>query len=90
MIVSISTGVIIKSIFCLSPAGWLLLKGGTIGNAKSGATILASSAAYPIYMYLWNSYEDINAPVSGGRGRSARDDFDSGKTIKLLKLKSFD
>lgn len=66
-----------------APSGWLVLNGGTIGNSSSGATSLASSSAESLYVLLWDSMFNAEAPVSGGRGASAAADFAANKTITL-------
>ncbi len=64
-----------------APAGWVLMNGGTIGNASSAATLLASQTAIRLFIHLWDSLSDSEAAVSGGRGASALADFAANKTI---------
>jgi hypothetical protein len=69
-----------------SPAGWVFLKGGTIGNAASGGSVLADSSAELLFTHLWNNLANSEAAVSGGRGVSAAADFASGKTLTLPNM----
>ncbi len=68
------------------PPGWLLLNGDTIGNLSSGAA--KESAEYEnLFLLLWDSMADSEAPVSAGRGASAADDWNVGKTLTLPDLR---
>lgn len=69
--------------FTTSSPGWIPLKGGTIGNALSGATTLASEDACALYTVLWNNTIDANCAVSTGRGANALADFNANKTLSL-------
>lgn len=59
---------------------------GTIGNAESGATTRANDDAHVLFILLWANVADGYAPVSGGRGESAEDDWSAGKTISLTRM----
>lgn len=63
--------------------GWVRMNARTIGGAGSGATELASLSARALYLYLWNTFGDGVAPVTGGRGQTAADDFTAGKPIAV-------
>lgn len=63
--------------------GWVRMNGRTIGGAGSGATELASVSARALYLYLWTTFGDGIAPVTGGRGANAADDFTAGKPIAV-------
>lgn len=65
--------------------GFILMDDGTIGDAGSGASNRASSDTEDLFVLLWNNVSDTYAPVSGGRGVSAIDDFNAGKTIQVLR-----
>jgi microcystin-dependent protein len=68
------------------PSGWLLLNGDTIGNIASGA--VQESADYEdLFVLIWNSLADSEAPVSSGRGASAANDWIAGKTLALPDLR---
>lgn len=67
--------------------GWVRMNGGTLGNAASGATERANADAKPAFAYLWTSFRDAIAPVSGGRGLSADADFAAGKTISVPSMR---
>lgn len=67
--------------------GWARLNGGTLGNAGSGATERANADARAAFVYLWNSFGDGVATVSGGRGISGDSDFAAGKTITLPSMR---
>ena len=61
--------------------GWVFYNDGTIGNAASGGTMIASASALNLFSMYWNDYADGVCPVSGGRGGSAAADFAANKTI---------
>lgn len=65
------------------PNGWILADDGTIGSRLSGATNLANDVTRDLYVMLWNTHSDADAPVTGGRGASALIDFAAHKSIKL-------
>ena len=79
----IPTGSRIGYVGTTAPTGWVLASGRTVGNAASGATERAAEDTRILYRLLWNSYNDTQLPVSGGRGASADLDFDANKTITL-------
>jgi len=81
------TGVILDYIGTVAPTGWILASGGTIGDASSGATVLADPDAQDLFELLWNSMLDAQAPVSGGRGANASADFAANKTITIPDLR---
>ena len=64
--------------------GWLLMDEGTIGDAQSGATTRANPDAHDLFYMLWSCVSDAYAPVSGGRGDNAEDDWNAHKTIRLI------
>lgn len=76
------TGTVKSTIRATAPAGWLLLNGDTIGNSGSGAT-QADPRYRELYILLWDSLADAQAPVSTGRGVSGQVDFSAGKTITM-------
>ncbi len=78
-----AAGTISQGMFSSAPSGHVLLRGGTIGNASSGGTILASANAEDLFTALWNNSADAQLPVSSGRGASAAADFAANKTITL-------
>lgn len=80
------TGDVKLTLATTAPAGWVLADDGTIGNALSGATTRANEDTADLFILLWNNVSDTEAPVSGGRGLSAVDDFDAGKTITLTRM----
>lgn len=70
-----------------APTGWVLLHGGTIGNASSGATIRANADTQSLFQYLWNNLADAQATVTPGpRGGDAITDFNANKTITLPNM----
>lgn len=80
-------GEIVKSTDSTPGFGCLWADGKTIGNASSGATSRAHADTKALFVKLWNSMANAQAPVSGGRGASADADFDAGKTIALPDLR---
>lgn len=80
------TGTVIATILTAAPSGWLMFNGDTVGSAASGAT--RASADYEnLFKALWASFANTEAPVSGGRGASAADDWIANKTITLPDLR---
>lgn len=80
-------GTIIMGFWAASPNGWLILNGGTIGDASSGGSELATSYAANLYYYFWNNLSNSEAAVSSGRGASAIADFDAHKTITIPDMR---
>lgn len=66
-----------------APTGWILYDSGTIGNTLSGGTTRANDDTEDLFIFLWDTFNDAIAPVSGGRGTTALDDFNANKTIAL-------
>lgn len=65
--------------------GWVRLNGQTLGNTGSGAAV--EGADYEsLFTYLWNSFDDIICPVSGGRTNPSTD-WGLNRTIALLDLR---
>jgi len=75
----IQTGMMIDYWGTSAPSGWVLADGGSIGGGTSNEENL--------FVLIWNSLTDTEAPVSGGRGLSAEDDFNALKTITLPDLR---
>ena len=66
--------------------GFVRMNGRTIGSAASGATERANADTADLYTYLWTTYSDAVAPVSGGRGASAAADFAANKPITVPSM----
>ncbi|GAA0267188.1 hypothetical protein LNAOJCKE_2982 [Methylorubrum aminovorans] len=66
--------------------GWVRMNQGTIGNGQSGASERGHEDTRNLYLYLWLNFPDSMAPVVGGRGASAGDDFAAGKVISILTM----
>jgi microcystin-dependent protein len=71
----------------LVPSGWVLADGKTIGSAASGATGRANADTEDLFVLLWESMANAQAPVSGGRGASSAADFAANKTLTLPDLR---
>lgn len=69
-------------------SGWVLMNGGTIGNAGSGGTLRANADASALFTYLFDNLPDAYAPVSGGR-TTASADFAAGKTIVVPTMAGY-
>lgn len=71
--------------FALSPQAseFLMLDGKSIGDATSGATARANADTYSLYLIVWQTCANADAPVSGGRGSDALSDFNAHKTLTL-------
>lgn len=80
------TGTVIATIRSSAPTGWLLFNGDSMGSATSGAT-RASADHQELFLVLWASLTNTDAPVSGGRGATAAADWAANKTITLPDLR---
>lgn len=83
---NVPTGKISSYIGLIAPQGYVMAKGGTIGDDGSGGTERANPDALALYTLLYDSMADAQAPVSTGRGASAAADFAAGKTITIPDL----
>lgn len=82
---SFETGDMLPTFKASAKSGWLLMNGGTIGDAASGADL--ESATYEdLFTHLWDEVGDTYAAVSGGRGASAAADWSAGKTIVVPEM----
>ena len=80
------TGTVIATILTTAPDGWLLFNGDTMGSDASSAT--RAGATYEnLFLALWASLSNTDAPVSGGRGATAAADWAANKTITLPDLR---
>lgn len=84
--IGFETGDVKLTLATTAPAGWVMANDGTIGNAGSGATARANADTEALYTLLWTNVADGFAPVTGGRGASAADDFAAGKKIALTRM----
>ena len=80
------TGDVKLTIKTTASVGWVMCNDGTIGSASSGATTRAHADTQALYTELWNNISNTHAPVTGGRGVSAADDFAANKPIALTKM----
>lgn len=77
------TGDVKTSMLSSAPQGWVAMNDGSIGETGSGATNRANQDTFQLYKTIWDGVLDAWAPVSGGRGASAIDDFVALKTLTL-------
>ena len=70
-----------------APTDWLLMNGGTIGDATSGGTLRANADCANLFAFLWNNLADAQAAVSTGRGANAAADFAAHKTITVPDMR---
>ncbi len=73
------------SLNTICPYGYVPCNDGSIGSADSAATTRSNSDTWPLYNLLWSSVPDEWAPVTGGRGSTAIDDFTGDKPLALTK-----
>lgn len=77
------------------PPGWIEVKGGTIGNAASGATLRANADTQNLFTMLWNDWDNSMLPIqtSAGaasvRGASAAADFAAGKRLPMFDERAY-
>lgn len=79
------TGDIKYSMRSSAGIGWIPMNDKTIGNGSSTATGRANIDTFPLFKTLWDGIINTYAPVSGGRGASAVEDFSSAKTIQITQ-----
>jgi hypothetical protein len=60
--------------------------GHTIGASFSDAE--RRGGLFELYALIWEAIGDDMAPVSGGRGATARDDYLDGKALRLPLLRT--
>lgn len=71
------------------PPGWIVEKGGTIGNAASGATTRANADTEPLFTLYWTEFTNAELPIftntgaASTRGASAAVDFAAGKRMSI-------
>lgn len=68
-----------------SPPGFVRCNGRSIGAPSSGATERANADCEALFKHLWNN--DLNLPVSGGRGATADGDWSAAKRIDLPDMR---
>jgi len=79
----LATGSVAQYIASTPPATWLMMEGGTIGSATSGASVRANADTEALFLLLWDNSTDTELPVSTGRGGSAAADWALNKNITL-------
>lgn len=79
-------GTIIYTFAAGASPGWIVAYGG-IGNAGSGASNRANLDTLPLYKILWEGYVNAFAPVTGGRGTVAEEDFFANKVMQLPDIR---
>lgn len=70
-----------------APTDWLLMNGGTIGDATSGGTLRANADCATLFAFLWDNLANAQAAVSTGRGANAAADFAAHKTITVPDMR---
>lgn len=89
----VPTGIAVPWLGNTAPSGWVLLYGGTIGGASSGATARANTDTQALYTVLWNNFGNTELPIQNSsgapttRGGSAAADFASNKRLPLPDLR---
>jgi hypothetical protein len=84
----LNTGDVFFSFIDGTRAGAVRCNGRSIGNGSSAGTERANNDTENLFIYLWNNVVNAAAPVSGGRGASAGEDFAANKTISLPDLRA--
>ncbi len=77
-----ATGDISWSFATTAPAGFIALETKTIGSGSSGS-VYAGTLYQPLYEFLWTNVSDAFAPVTGGRGSTAANDFTANKPLTM-------
>jgi microcystin-dependent protein len=78
-----TTGDVKLALKSVPDVGWLILDGGSIGNAASGATARANADTAALFAHLWTTFDNATCPVSSGRGASAAADFAANKALSM-------
>lgn len=65
--------------------GFVAMDDGTIGSQASSATNRANFDTFPLYNWIWNNVNRLWAPVVGGAGLNAVNDFSANKPIFLTR-----
>lgn len=87
-----TTGDVKMTLKTTADSGWVIMNDGTIGNASSNATTLASSQTQNLFELIWNNVTNTNAQLynSSGtaisRGASAGSDYAANNAIALPKV----
>jgi hypothetical protein len=72
-----------------APPGWVKRRGGTIGNAASGASTRANADTQRLFVHYWNTFNNTEKPILnsngtlGTRGANALADFNANKRMPL-------
>lgn len=82
----IPVGVVQAFVGVYAPSGWVVAY-GTIGDQYSGASTRANADCESLFLLLWASMADAQAPVVEGRGGSAAADWAAHKRITLPDLR---
>lgn len=82
------TGHTVSGLDAAAPPGYLAMNDQTIGSSASGA-IVHNDSTFPLYNLIWNATNANGitqswAPVTGGRGTSAINDFGNNKPMQIL------
>ena len=88
-----STGDLKESFSTVSEGGWLKhVEGGTIGDASSGATLMANSECQALYYALW-TLSDTKVQTSAGgsssKSTSASNDWNAHKRLVLPEILTY-
>ncbi len=87
------TGEITYRVVAVTPSGWVVANGATIGDAASGATNRANADTADLFALLWNGYANADLAIQDAagapsvRGVSAAADFAAHKRMPLLDLR---
>lgn len=82
----IPSGTILDYVGSSAPTGFVMMDGKTIGDATSGADH-ANSDSSVIFILIYGSMTNTEAPVSGGRTGNAATDFGNHKKLTLPDLR---
>jgi hypothetical protein len=79
-----STGDAILTFNPTPPSGWIMADDGSIGSTASDADTNDDDTE-DLYLLLWAQTAQAQAPVNGGRGASAAEDFADNKKMTIPK-----
>lgn len=90
---ALPAGAVQQFIQTSAPAGWVIMNGGSIGNAASDATTRANADTAALFAVIWDGVAQADATVqdSAGstvaRGASAAADFAANRRIILPDMR---
>lgn len=77
-----TTGDVKLTFKTVADVGWVMMNDTSIGNPASNS-FYATAECHALFVLFWNNIPDAYAPVGGGRGSSAENDWAANKSLVL-------